>query len=101
MAKKINVTETILTARREIENEKDLSPSLKKTMDGVLDLVVVLSNRLGLDSSNSSKPPAQDPNRERKSRKAKGRRRKPGGQKGHKGSYSSRWLCPLNRGYFD
>ena len=94
MAKKINVTETILTARREIENEKDLSPSLKKTMDGVLDLVVVLSNRLGLDSSNSSKPPAQDPNRERKSRKAKGRRRKPGGQKGHKGSYLQQVAMP-------
>ena len=86
MAKRINVSETVLSARREIKEEKGLSPSLRTTMDSVLDLVVVLANRLGLDSSNSSKPPSSDPNRERKSRTTKGNRRKPGGQKGHKGS---------------
>ena len=86
MAKKINVSETVLAARREIKEEKGLSPSLKTTMDSVLDLVVVLANRLGLDSSNSSKPPSSDPNRKRKSRTTKGLRRKPGGQKGHIGS---------------
>lgn len=86
MAKKINVSETVLAARREIKEEKDLSPSLKATMDSVLDLVIVLANRLGLDSSNSSKPPSSDPNRARRSRTTKGKRRKPGGQKGHSGS---------------
>ena len=86
MAKKINVSETVLAARREINEEKDLSPSLKITMDSVLDLVVVLANRLGLNSSNSSKPPSSDPNRVRRSRTTDGKRRKPGGQKGHKGS---------------
>jgi transposase len=86
VAKKLNVSETVLAARRELKKEKDLSPSLKTTMDGVLDLVVVLANRLGLDSSNSSKPPSSDPNRVRKSRTTKGKRRKPGGQIGHKGS---------------
>lgn len=86
MAKKVNVSETVLAARRELKKEKDLSPSLMVTMNGVLDLVVVLANRLGLDSSNSSKPPSSDPNRARRSRTTKGKRRKPGGQKGHKGS---------------
>ncbi len=38
----------------------------------------------GLNSKNSSIPPSQDPNREKKS-KAKGKR-KVGGQKGHKGT---------------
>ncbi len=38
----------------------------------------------GLNSKNSSIPPSQDPNREKKSR-AKGER-KAGGQKGHKGT---------------
>ena len=56
MAKKLNVNDTVRNARAEISNEIGLSNSLKKTMDSVLDLVVVLSNRLGLDSSNSSKP---------------------------------------------
>ena len=86
MAKRYNVSETVLAARREMKNEKDLSPSLKTTMEGILDLVVTLANRLGLDSSNSSKPPSSDPNRIRKIRMTKGRRRKPGGQTGHSGS---------------
>lgn len=92
MAKKINVSEIVLSARREIKKEKDLSPSLKATMDSVLDLVVVLSNRLGLNSSNSSKPPSTDSNKIRRSRSTKGQLRKPGGQKGHKGSR----LVPVN-----
>ncbi|MBK8202923.1 MAG: IS66 family transposase [Bdellovibrionales bacterium] len=86
MAKKLNVGETVLAARREIKNEDGLSPGLKATMEGVLDLVTVLANRLGLNSSNSSKPPSMDPNRARKTRTTKGKRRKPGGQKGHGGS---------------
>jgi transposase len=86
MAKKINVSETVLSARREMKNEDGLSPSLKATMDGVLDLVVVLANRLGLNSSNSSKPPSTDLNRQKKVSTTKGKRRKPGGQKGHPGS---------------
>jgi transposase len=86
VAKKINVSETVLAARREIKSEEGLSPGLKATMDGVLDLVVVLANRLGLNSSNSSKPPSMDPNRPRKTRTTKGKRRKPGGQNGHSGS---------------
>ena len=76
----------MLAARQEIKNEKDLSPSLKTTMNSVLDLVVVLANRLGLDSSNSSKPPSSDPYRIKKTRNTKGKRRKPGGQKGHSGA---------------
>ena len=86
MAKKLNVSETVLAARRELKNEDGLSSSLKATMDGVLDLVVVLANRLGLNSSNSSKPPSSDLNHTRRTRATKGKRRKPGGQKGHSGS---------------
>ena len=72
MANRINVNEAVLAARREMKNEKDLSPSFKTTMDGILDLVVTLANRLGLDSSNSSKPPSSDPNRAKKTRTTKG-----------------------------
>jgi transposase len=49
--------------------------------------VAELERRLGLDSSNSGKPPASDglrkPPRTRSSREPSGK--KPGGQKGHKG----------------
>ena len=55
-------------------------------MGAVMDLVTVLVNYVGLNSSNSSKPPSTDPHRARRSRTAKGRKRKPGAQHGHKGS---------------
>src|SRR5262249_14870904 len=47
-------------------------------------VVTLLANRLGRNSKNSSKPPSQDPNRERKKR-TQGER-KPGGQEGHVGT---------------
>jgi len=37
-------------------------------MEVILMLVSLMFNRLGLNSSNSSKPPSTDPNRKRKSR---------------------------------
>ena len=55
-------------------------------ISSLIDVVSILSNRLGLDSSNSSKPPSSDPNRAKRSRTTKAKRRKPGGQKGHTGS---------------
>jgi transposase len=49
-----------------------------------------LRRRLGLDSSNSSKPPSTDGPAERRERRKKGKRgptgKKPGGQPGHTGS---------------
>jgi transposase len=56
-------------------------------VSSLIEIVSIFSDRLGLNSSNSSKPPSSDPNRVRRSRTTKGkRRRKPGGQKGHIGS---------------
>ena len=42
-----------------------------------------LKEKLGANSSNSSKPPSQDPNR--KSRRSESTGKKPGGQPGHAG----------------
>lgn len=85
---KVSVAELVAKARQEIENAKEIPESLKKTMETLLDVVVTLSNQLGLNSSNSSKPPSQDRNRKRNVSKASGRKRKrrPGGQDGHKGN---------------
>lgn len=83
---KVKVAELVDQGRTCLDEEKNLSPSFKETFSQVLDLVVALSDKLGVNSSNSSKPPSQDPNRKRRVTKAKGRKRKPGGQKGHKGS---------------
>jgi transposase len=53
------------------------------SLNVLLLIVKLLVERLGLNSSNSSIPPSQDPNRKKKPNgKSK---KKPGGQKGHKG----------------
>jgi len=81
----IDIEETLNEARALLEQEKDLSPALK-AMFGVLILVVqLLTDRLRLNSRNSSKPPSSDPNRT-KNTATKNTGNKPGGQKGHVGS---------------
>jgi transposase len=80
-------------ARNALRKEKNLSPTFKTSFELLLDFTSDLVNQLGLNSSNSSKPPSQDPNRSR-ARKAKGRRKKPGGQKGHKGNYLRQFEKP-------
>jgi transposase len=79
------VQKIIGSAKAALDNE-DVSDELKKSMGDVMDLVTALVNYVGLNSSNSSKPPSTDPHRPRSSRTAKGRKRKPGAQTGHKGS---------------
>jgi transposase len=79
----ININEALEKARQELEQEDSLSPALKASIELLILIVSLLSQQLGLNSSNSSKPPSTDPNREKKSR-AKGNR-KPGGQPGHDG----------------
>lgn len=78
----IDIDKTIKQTAQLLE-DKGIAPALKATIEVLLLLVRLLLNRLGLNSSNSSKSPATDPNRVRK-KKAKGTR-KPGGQNGHKG----------------
>jgi len=82
---KAKVDKVIESAKTALANE-DVSDSLKKSVGDVLDLVTALVNYVGLNSSNSSKPPSTDLHRPRKPRTARGRKRKPGAQKGHKGS---------------
>jgi transposase len=81
----IQVDETIERVRKQIEEEKDLSPVLRASLDLLLTLVTLLINRLGLNSRNSSKSPASDPNRKKENKKGSGN--KPGGQKGHAGNH--------------
>ena len=79
----IDIDGTLKELESALVSEKDLSPALK-SMIGVLILMVkLLTNRMGLNSSNSSKPPSSDPNRVKSSKKKSGK--KPGGQKGHIG----------------
>ncbi|MCB1870297.1 MAG: IS66 family transposase [Gammaproteobacteria bacterium] len=73
------------SVRTLLREEKDLSPALRSSLEVLMVLVTLLLNRITLNSRNSSKPPAMDPNREKLSRRGKGDR-KPGGQPGHNGT---------------
>ena len=80
----INVEELVEQVKSQIAAEKDLPPAIKASLDLLLLVVTLLLNRLGINSSNSSKPPSADPHRTRKQRSQSGR--KPGGQHGHRGT---------------
>ena len=79
----IDVDSAISRVRQLLETERDISPALKSALEVILLLVSVLLNRVTLNSKNSSKPPASDPNRKKDKRN---KSNKPsGGQKSHVG----------------
>jgi len=92
----IDITKSIELAKDQIANDKTASPALKSTFSLLLLIISLLINKLGLNSSNSSIPPSQDPNRPKikKKKKRKGKRLKPGGQKGHAGSTLEKFSDP-------
>lgn len=80
----IDVDSAINHVKQLLETERDLSPALKSALEVILSLVSVLLNRVTLNSKNSSKPPASDPNRKKG---ARGKSDKPsGGQTSHVGT---------------
>jgi hypothetical protein len=85
-SQKVQISKVIETAKDALRTDDTFSDSAKVVISSLIDIVGVISSRLGLNSSNSSKPPSMDPNRARKTRTTKGKRRKPGGQAGHTGS---------------
>ena len=81
----IDVEKTLQEAKQLLEQEKDISPALKATMNVLILVVKLFADRIGLNSRNSSKPPSTDLNRLKKTTTKKSNN-KPGGQKGHTGS---------------
>lgn len=88
----INVEETIENTRRLLEEDLSVSPALKSSIQLLLVLITLLLNQLGLNSNNSSKPPSTDPNREKQKKTPS--EKKPGGQKGHKGTTLQKFTDP-------
>jgi transposase len=83
-ADNIDIDAMVKEAKILLEEEKDLSPALKSMFGMMVMVIKLLTNRLDLNSRNSSKPPSSDPNRKKESKKKSDR--KPGGQKGHAGT---------------
>lgn len=88
---KINVTDALKNVEVLLRQDKSISANVRAMMELLVVVIHLLLGKLGLHSANSSIPPSKDPHRKRGSkRKAKGNKRKPGGQHGHEGS-SLQW----------
>ncbi len=84
---KIDITQALKQAGRLLRQDKFLSAPLRAMVDLLIVIINLLVAKLGLNSTNSSIPPSQDPHRQRGAkRKAKEQKRKPGGQNGHEGA---------------
>lgn len=67
----INIDSTIQQANCLLEEDSALSPGLKASIELLLVIVTLLVNRLGLNSSNSSKPPSTELLQKKKLKKEK------------------------------
>lgn len=79
----INIPEIVEQTKAQLQQDKTLTPALKMSIELILMVVIMLANKLGLNSQNSSIPPSIDINRA-KSIKTKSDRTA-GGQKGRVG----------------
>ena len=80
----IDVDAIIENARQQLKDDPSVSPSLRSTFEILLLIIPILLGRVNTNSRNSSKPPSQDPNREKKARAKSDR--KPGSQQGRLGT---------------
>jgi len=85
--KKLKITQAVEAAKKLIEHDESVSPVVKDVFHSLIDAITLLTNELGLNSSNSSKPPSTDLFPSKKPKIAPGKKRKPGGQNGHKGTH--------------
>lgn len=90
---KISINAAITEVENLLKKEENISPTLKAAIKILIVLITMLAQRFGLNSKNSSKPPADDKNRERGSNREKSGK-KPGGQNGHIGTKLKKIACP-------
>ncbi len=80
----IDIQAAIEKAQSIVHEDKQLSTATKSMFEVLILIITLLVNRLGLNSTNSSKPPSSDPNRKKGTREKTGK--KAGGQTGHVGT---------------
>jgi transposase len=81
---KENVAEVIKESQLLLEEDKSISPAVRGVMSLLMIFIVMMFDRLNLNSQNSSIPPASDPNRKKQGQSGRSNK-KPGGQHGHIG----------------
>ncbi len=80
----IDIQAAIEKAQTVIRDDKQLSSGTRSVVEILILVITLLANRLNLNSTNSSKPPSSDLNRQKTPRKKSGK--KAGGQNGHLGT---------------
>ncbi len=80
----IDIEATIEKAQILVRGDKQLSVAMRSIVEILILIISLLTNRLNLNSTNSSKPPSSDPNRKKLPKSKTGK--KAGGQKGHVGT---------------
>lgn len=90
--KGINIPELVEQTKAQLQQDEALTPALKMSIELILLVVVMLANKLGLNSQNSSLPPSTDINRTKptKTRSSKSA----GGQKGRVGKTLAQTSTP-------
>ena len=79
----INITEIVEQTKAQLQTDKTLTPALKMSIELILVVVVMLADKLGLNSKNSSIPPSKDINRKKQTKKKSDK--SAGGQNGRIG----------------
>lgn len=79
----IDIEDALASVREQLDCDATMSPALRASIEMLILVVSLLANRFNLNSKNSSKPPASDPNRLKPVRRKSNK--KPGGQPGHRG----------------
>ena len=82
--KNTDVAGLVKKTKQLLKKEKNISPTFAVCLETIFMLLELLIQRFWLNSNNSSKPPSQDPNREKKKRKWTGKKR--GGQNWRNGT---------------
>ena len=80
----IDIDATLGEVERLLKEDATLSPALKSLVSVLVVVVKLLTNRVGLTSRNSSKPPSSDSHLKKQARKKS--EKKSGGQPGHVGT---------------
>ena len=65
----IDVTKAIDSAKEALVKDKTISSGTKATIELLITIISLLLGRLKLNSTNSSKPPSSDTNKDKKPRK--------------------------------
>jgi len=76
----IDIPQSVASIKAQVEADPALSASLRAAVERLLPIVILLCNRLGLNSKKISKSPPSDPNREKPQRTTSNTQ--PGGQNG-------------------